>query len=124
MKKIVAMILILTLLLSAAAMADTNDSVDEYYAYAHASVAKDGSPIMMIIYFAKDQTCYYVAQAFHHDSAGIGRAYVGTWGYTADGYIFAKIGDNTSLKLKPSVLGSLVDTETMSVYEPFSVLMD
>ena len=124
MKKLITVILILALVLPVLVLAD-NDAVDEYYGYASIEVSKTGAPTMFFLYFYKNQTCYYVAQQFHEDSPGLGRTYVGTWGYTSDGKIFAKIGDNTSVTLKPvEGMGALVDTSTYTVYYPVSALMD
>lgn len=122
MKKLMTITLILALLLPAVCLAETNQ-VDEYYGYAHMEVAKDGSPFMSVIYFAPDQNCYFLTQMFWHDEPGLGRAYVGTWGYTADGLVFAKTGENTSKTFKVTSLGSVVDTETMEVYISFDALM-
>lgn len=122
MKKLFAVILILALLLPAASLA-LDREIDFYYGYAHIEIAKDGSPFMSVIYFAEDQTCYYLTQLFRHDEPGLGRAYVGTWGYTADGDVFAKTGDNTSRTFAISSLGAIVDKETMEVFDRFDALM-
>ena len=122
MKKLLAVILILAMLLPAAATALERE-VDYYYGYGHIEVTKSGTPFIAVIYFAEDQTCYYLAQMFKSDEPGLGRAYVGTWGYTADGKVFAKIGENTSATFSISSLGSIIDTETMDVYEKFDALM-
>ena len=122
MKKIVILLLVVSLLLPAAAFA-LDREVDPYYGYAHIEIAKDGSPFMSVIYFAEDQTCYFLTQLFRHDEPGLGRAYVGTWGYTADGDVFAKTGDNTTRTFKISSLGSIVDMDTMEVFERFDGLM-
>lgn len=122
MKKLLALILILSLLIPAASFA-LDREVDPYYGYAHIEVSKDGTPFMSVIYFAENQTCYFLTQMFWADEPGLGRAYIGTWGYTADGDVYAKTGDNTDITFAISSLGSLVDKETMDVYEPFSCLM-
>ena len=122
MKKLIALSLILAVLLPAAALAFDRE-LDTDYGYAHMEIAKDGSPFMAVIYFAEDQTCYYLAQMFRQDEPGLGRAYVGIWGYTSDGSIFAKVGENTTRTFKISSLGGLVDMDTMEVFESFSTLM-
>lgn len=122
MKKLIALILAVALLLPAAAFA--LDEIDTDYGYAHMEVTRDGSPYMAVIYFAEDHTCYYLAQMFRHDEPGLGRAYIGTWEYTDEGYVFAKIGDNTSITFKVvSSLHAIVDRTTMEVYDRFDALM-
>lgn len=123
MRKLIALVLILVLALPAAAFADDVREVDYYYGYGHIEIAKDGSPYMSIIYFAQDHTCYYLTQMFWHDEPGLGRSYIGTWEYTDNGEVFAKTGNNTSMTLHITMFGSLVDTETMAVYEKFDALM-
>lgn len=123
MKKLLTAILILALILPAAALAAEKE-VDFFYGYAHIEVSKAGTPFMSMIYFNQDQTCYYVAQMFHDDKPGIGRAYVGTWGYTASGDVFAKTGDNTTITFAITSMGSIVDRETLEVYFPVDALMD
>ena len=122
MKKILSFILILVLVFPALAFAEEYE-IDEFYGYAHMEVSADGSPVMYMIYFAPDQTCYFTVQSFRHEEPGLGRAYVGTWGYTADGDVFAKTGDNTSRTFAISSLGSIVDKETMEVFDRFDALM-
>jgi hypothetical protein len=121
MRKLITVILILALLLPAAAMA-LDKEIDFYYGYAHIEILRDGSPVMYTIYFAEDQTCYFNVQAFYHDEPGIGRSHVGVWGYTADGEVFAKTGNNTDITFHINSSGALVDKETMQVYEPISAL--
>ena len=124
MKKILSFILILVLVFPALAFAEEYE-IDEFYGYAHMDVFADGSPVMYMIYFAPDQTCYFTVQSFRHEEPGLGRAYVGTWEYMDDRCIFAKTGDNTDITFKMvKFAGSitLVDRATMDVYEPFSVI--
>ena len=123
MKRLLAVLLILSVLLSSAALAAERE-IDFYYGYAHLEVTKDGSPVMYVIYFSEDYTCYFLVQAFHKDKPGLGRSYVGHWSYTADGDVFAKTGENTDITFKISSLGSIVDRSTMQVYEPFDALID
>lgn len=122
MKRFFLFLLSLSLMLPAAALA-LDREVDPYYGYAHIEVSKDGVPFMTVIYFSEDQTCYYLTQLFQSDGVGLGRAYVGMWGYTADGEVFAKTGDNTTRTFHITSLDDLVDVETMEVFERFSALM-
>jgi len=123
MKRFVTLFLALALILPAASLA-ADPEVSKYCGYAHIEIAKDGSPVVTVIYFAQDQTCYYLAQAFRHDETGLGRSYIGTWGYTADGNVFAKTGDNTSRTFGIASDGSLVDKETWEVFSMFDALMN
>ena len=122
MKRIVTLFLVLALALPAAACA-SDPEVSEYYGYGHIEIAKDGSPYISIIYFAPDQTCYYTTQLFRHDEPGLGRSYVGTWGYTADGHVFAKTGENTTRTFTITSAGGIVDKDTMEVFIMFDALM-
>ena len=123
MKKLAALILALVLVLPVSALA-FEDEIDTDYGYAHMEVSSDGSPYMAVIYFAEDHTCYYLAQFFHHDAPGIGRAYVGTWEYTDEGYVHAKIGENSEITFRVfSSMNAIVDRKTMDVYDRFDALM-
>ncbi|MBO7663633.1 MAG: hypothetical protein J6U01_09710 [Clostridia bacterium] len=121
MKKTIALILILALVVPVSSLA-LDREIDYFGGYAHIEIRKDNSPVMYMIYFAEDYTCYYLVQSFDTDGPGLGRSFVGTWGYTADGSVHAKIGNNTSITFKISSLGSIVDMETMQVYEFFDGL--
>ena len=124
MKRLLAVFLALVLLFPVVSLADPNQ-VDEYYGYAQIEVTKSGAPYMNFLYFKPDQTCYYLTQLFHDDQPGLGRAYVGTWGYTAEGKVFAKVGDNVTLTLGFTSDGTaLVDLEHEHVYYKISALMD
>lgn len=116
-----ALALSLALILPAFSLADPE--LDFFDGYAHMELFKDGAPVMYMIYFNEDNTCYFVVQAFHTDGPGIGRAHVGTWEYLGDGYVYAQTGDNTGTTFKIiESLGSLMDVDTMQAYHPFSVL--
>lgn len=124
MKKLLSVVLILALLLPFAAFAE-HPEVDQYYGYAQIEVTKSGAPYMNFLYFKPDYTCYYLTQLFYDNEPGLGRAYVGTWGYTAEGKVFAKVGDNVTLTLGFSSSGeALVDLEHDHVYFKISALMD
>lgn len=96
MKKLLAIILILALLLPAAVLAEVNP-VGCWVKY---EILKTGAPAMVMLYLADDHTCYYMAQSFHKDSEGLGRVHVGTWEYKPDGIVYAKTGENTETQLK------------------------
>lgn len=124
MKKLIALFFALALAFSAASCESM--PFEEYcyfYGFAHIETLKSGAPSMSVIYLSEDHTCYFLTQMFSPDEPRLGRAYVGTWETLDDGKIFAKIGDNATLTLKLSSLGSLVDVDTMSVYSPVDVLM-
>lgn len=122
MKKLITIILVLAVLLPVSALA-LDREVDPFYGYAHMEVSASGVPFMTVIYFAENKVCYFLTQMFFSDKPGTGRAYIGTWEYTSDGDVFAKVGDNVSKTFKITSLGSLVDRNTMEVYEEFSALM-
>lgn len=123
MKKLItvvlALVLSLVLLLPSCSLADPE--VDFFSGYAHLEVFKDGTPVMYMIYFAEDYTCYFVVQAFTSDGPSIGRAHVGTWEYTSDGDVYAQTGDNTSITFRIiEAVNGLIDMATMQAYHPFS----
>ncbi len=122
MKKALAVLILFSLLLPAVVLSEGMKEVDIYGGYAHIEIAKDNTPTMFVIYFAEDYTCYYVAQAFNNRGPSVGRAYVGTWGYTAKGEVHAKIGDNVDATFHITSFGNIVDVETMQVYEYFNGL--
>lgn len=124
MKKLITVILILFLLLPAAALAESTPEIDFYYGYAHIEVTRQGLPVMYMIYFAEDHTCYFTVQAFNSDSPSIGRAHVGTWEYTPDGEVYAKTGENTDITFHIVKSGSIVDKSTMQVYLKVDALFD
>lgn len=125
MKKLIAIILAIALILPAAALA-ADKEVSEFYGYAHINIEKDGSPYMSTIYFGENQTCYYFTQMFHAGETGFGRAYVGIWGYTADGDVFAKVGNSESAKIVFAITesGAIVDRASMDVFEPINARLD
>lgn len=96
MKKLLAIILIVALLLPVAALADDSDVVG---CWAHYELLTTGCPSMEMIYLAEDHTCYFLIQSFDHDEAGLGRTYVGTWEIQSDGTVLAKTGNNSSTVL-------------------------
>jgi hypothetical protein len=96
MKKLITVILILSMLLPAAALAGESDVVG---CWAYYSVSSSGTPSMEMIYLADDHTCYFLIQSFDHDEPSLGRAFVGTWEMQQDGSVFAKTGNNTNTTL-------------------------
>ena len=123
MKKLFALILILALLLPVVVLAD-NPEIDFKTGYAHLELLQDGAPLMSMVYFAEDGTCYFQTQMFHTDEPGLGRSYVGTWEYTSDGNIFAKVGNTATLTLRPTAMGCFVDAGTLELYSPFYTLVE
>ena len=123
MKKLLCVALILMLLFPACSFADPE--IDFYCGYAHTEIRKDGTPVMYMIYFSEDHTCYFLVQSFNTDGPGFGRSYVGVWEYLSGGDIYAQTGDNTGITFRIiESLGSLVDKSTMQSYHPFSALFD
>ena len=123
MKKLILVSLVLVLLLLPPSALALEAEIDYYCGYGCIQVAKDGSPYIAVIYFAEDHTCYYMVQLFRHGESGLGRVHVGFWGYNADGTIFAQTGDNTTSTFKITSLGSIVETSTLEVYNPFDGIM-
>lgn len=120
MKRFFCIVLVLVLL-PLFALADPE--IDFFSGYAHMELFKDGAPVMYMIYFNEDHTCYFVVQSFHPDGPGIGRAHVGAWEYTSDGDIYAETGDNTGTTFHIiEAVGGLIDRGTMQAYFPFSVV--
>jgi len=124
MKKLFSVILALVFLFSAAALSESEKELDFYGGYAHMEIWKDNTPVMYVIYFAEDHTCYYLVQSFNNDGPGVGRAHVGTWEYTPDGEVYAKTGDNTDITFHiTNIAGqNIIDTKTKQVYEYFNAL--
>ena len=117
MKKLFALILALALLLSSAALAD-----GVVGCWAHYELLTTGCPSMEMIYLAEDHTCYFIIQSFDHDSAGLGRTFVGTWEMQADGTVLAKTGNNTStvLYFSPEYQVAM-NTKTFGIFINLSV---
>lgn len=114
MKKLLAIILIVALLLPFSAFADDSDVVG---CWAHYELLTTGCPYMQMIYLAPDHTCYALLQSFDHDEAGLGRTYVGTWEMQSDGTVLAKTGNNSStvLYFSPEYQAA-VNTKTLAVF--------
>ena len=121
MKRFFILIMILALVVPVASFALERE-IDYFGGYAHMDIKKDHAPVMYMIYFSEDYTCYYLVQSFYTDGPGLGRSYVGTWGYTAEGDVHAKVGDNVSITFRISSTGAIVDMDTMQVYEYFNGL--
>ena len=114
MKKLLAVVLILALLLPVAALADDSDVVG---CWAHYELLTTGCPAMEMIYLAEDHTCYFLIQSFDHDAAGLGRTHVGTWEMQSDGTVLAKTGNNSStvLYFSPGYQVAM-NTKTLGVF--------
>lgn len=121
MKKLVVLLLALTLLLPAISYAE---ELDFYCAYAHAELLNSGAPYLAMLCFSEDGTCYFTCQMFSPDEPMTGRSYVGTWEYNEDGDVFAKIGENATMTLHFVRLGDvmLIDTKTLNIYSPVNIL--
>ena len=119
MKKLLAIILIVALLLPFSAFADDSDVVG---CWAHYELLTTGCPAMEMIYLAEDHTCYFLIQSFDHDAAGLGRTFVGTWEMQADGTVLAKTGNNsdTVLYFSPEYQVA-INTKTFGLFINLSV---
>ncbi len=107
MKKLIAIVLILALLLPAAAMADEKDVVG---CWAHYELQRSGTPSMIMLYLNEYHICYFMIQSFDAYEAGIGRTFVGTWQLNDNGTVTAKTGNNTET--------------TLYIHDTYSVAMD
>lgn len=110
MKKLIPIILILSLLLASAGLADESDVVG---CWTHYELLTDGAPFMETVYLSADHSCYYLTQMFHPDREGLGRTFIGTWEMRADGTVYAKTGNNTHMELtfSKTYIGAL-DSQT------------
>lgn len=97
MKKLITVILILAILLPAAALAGEPDVVGCWATYDRLTT---GAPQITALYLSETHKCYYLAQYYHVDEPGTGRAYIGSWEMQSDGSVLAKIGENTSIVLQ------------------------
>lgn len=114
MKKLIAVLLALILLVPVLALADDSDVVGCWASY---GVQNNGAPVFNMLYLAENHTCYYIVQSFDVSEAGIGRTYVGTWEIMDDGTLYAKTGNNTDTRLKLNESHQLaVNMKTMDVY--------
>ena len=114
MKKLIAVVLILVVLIPACAFAI--DESDVVGCWAHYDVLETGEPCMSMMYLSEDNTCYYLIQLFHVDEAGLGRTYVGNWELIDDDSLYAKIGNNSDVNLRFTSDGIAIDVETYDVY--------
>lgn len=120
MKKLITVILVLALLLPVAVIADESGVVGCWATY---ELLTTGTPSITVICLTEDHSCYYLAQMFHADEPGLGRAYVGTWEMLSDGSVFAKIGENTSKTLIfDDTYVIAIDTGTNKMYMNLSLL--
>lgn len=114
MKKLVILILALSLFLASAALADEPDVVG---CWAHYELLESGAPTMIMLYLAADHTCYYLNQMYKPDSEGFGRTFVGTWEMNSDGTVSVKTGDNARMELtfSDSYVGAM-DLDTRQLF--------
>lgn len=112
MKKLFCLLLVLICL----PVISLSDDADVVGCWAHYEMLTDGAPMVSMLYLAEDHTCYFVTQMFHHDEAGFGRKYVGTWNLQSDGSIYAKIGNNSDMELTIYNESIVFDRSTMQIY--------
>ena len=99
MKRLLTIVLILALLMPAAAMAVTVSDWMVEGNWMGFWEEDNGARSMICIVLEENNVAYYVAQFFHADEPGLGRAYIGSWDLSDD-IVHVKIGENTSLDLK------------------------
>ena len=120
MKKLLAMILILALLVPALALADESDVIG---CWVHYELLTTGAPSVTFLYLAEGGVCYYLIQTYKPDDVGMGRTFVGTWEFDKEDTVTAKTGNNAKTTLYFSPDGSVaMDTRTMQIYVNLSVL--
>lgn len=96
MKKLIAVIMILAMILPAVVLADGQPFLGSWI---HTETTTSGTPQILAVFLAENGRCYFLAQSFHEDEAGIGRTFVGTWELQTDGSVLAKTGNNTDTLL-------------------------
>lgn len=114
MKKLIAVILLLSLFIPFSSFADP--SLDFFAAYCHSEINKDDSPFFAVLYFTESGNCYYSEKSFTASAPGQDNAYIGTWEYNDDGDIAVKFRQNTVFTLHLLKDGDLINTETMMIY--------
>lgn len=110
MKKLITIILILSLFLPAAVLAESAVTG----VWIATEKLSTGCPSMTYLYLAEDHTSYFVIQAFKPDGPGLGRQFVGTWEELSSGDIHVVTGNNTSITL--SLAGDYAVDDSMTFY--------
>ena len=116
MRKLIAIVLILALILPAAALADPE--LDFYAGYCHVEMDEHNgdAPFFAVLHFTENHKCYYAEKKFYPDRPGQDNAFIGTWEYNDDGEVVVKIRNNTVFTLHIYKDGSLINAETMMIY--------
>lgn len=116
MKKLIALILILAVLVPAAVLAEEPDFFGAYTMTLMMEKDRD-APFISSIKFSENGTCYYCEQMFYSDRPGASVALIGEWEYNEDGDIVVKLGrTHASFTLHFLKDGDLINTETMGIY--------
>ena len=122
MKKLITLLLILTLALPALALAE---ELDFFSAYSHVETldSERSAPYIATIFFKEDGTCFYCDQQFFLDRPGQSNAMIGTWKYTDDDNVVVSLGRQAlTFTLHIMANGNIINTETMSIYNPVNTI--
>ena len=113
MKKLIALILFVTMLLPASALTDESDVVG---CWVHYSVLTNGAPGVEFLYLSEDHTSYYLIQTYKPTEAWNGRTHVGTWVMNEDGTVTAQVGNVATINLSFSDEYTLAMSDLLSVF--------
>ena len=116
MKKLLAVIMILALLLPAAS--GTALTLSEWMVWGswnHFETTNNGM-LLTSIYLEEDGIAYFMTQLFSDGAPGFGRAYVGSWEITNDRYVHIVTGQNTSIDRCFKDYNEMDDQATGSMY--------
>lgn len=115
MKKIVAMLVVLALVLPAAACALTLSDWMIWGSWNHCQSLKNGM-LLTSIYLEEDGIAYYMTQMFRDGAPGVGRAFVGSWEIVSDRVVHVVIGNNSSMDLLYNNYNEMDDQATGDMY--------
>lgn len=116
MKKLLAVILILSLLLPVSAFADAD--VPAWLmegSWNHFQSTADGM-LLTSLYLDDDGTAYFVTQLFNAEGPGLGRAFRGTWEKTGVDTLHVVTGNNSSLDLTYCTYNMMFDYAMQDYY--------
>lgn len=116
MKRLIAIILILALLLPAAALAADVPAWLIDGAWTHLEDNGEGSCSLISVYLTEDGKAYYVAQVFGSEEPSFGRAFVGSWTFTGPDTINVIIGNNATMDLVYKSFNMMVNFKTLDYY--------
>jgi len=114
MRKMILVILILSLLLPVAAVSDVSEWLYEG-TWTNTQDGEDGIALITVSLW-EDGKAYYVAQTFSRNEPGIGRAFVGSWEVTGPDTIHVIVGENTSMDLRYCTFNMMLEDKTRRLF--------